>query len=493
MSAVRRHLRDNLWRLSAHDLSSAINRREIGAVDVVTAALDRIAEQDDGLKTFITVDRAQAVAEAEAADRDLAQGRSRGVLHGIPVAIKDNILTKGLRTTFGSKIYADNVPDADDLSVARLKEAGAVVIGKTNTPEFGCGALCTNELQGPTANPYNRAYTSGGSSGGSAAAVCVGFAPLALGTDFGGSVRTPASFCGVVGLRPTPGRVPIVSGALAWSTMNTHGILARNVRDSALMLGVLSGADYRDPFSSGLAPWRSEAGGAGGRVRVAYSADLKFTPIDTQVRSVFESAISKMGRLPLDIEPDTPDCSGAAHAFETLRAALLYHSHAALCRDHRLECSPSLVWNVERGHDISAKEYLDAEATRAQIYRRFVKFFERYDVLMTLSAPVPPFPNAQEEVESINGVAMANIIDYLRITYIVSLIGFPALSIPCGWTREGLPVGLQIIAAPFRENRLISVAAMLEEHLGFAHRWPDQHPVGRDAVVGRTLSETAIS
>jgi amidase len=495
VSAVCPHLEDDIWKSSAVDLGAAVRRREVSAVDLVNASLDRIDEHDGDLKAFVTVDREQAIADAAAADSDLAQGRCRGPLHGIPVGIKDNTLTKGLRTTFGSKVHAHTVPDVDDLCVARLKAAGAIVIGKTNTPEFGCGALCTNELQGPTANPYNLAYTSGGSSGGSAAAVCAGLVPLAQGTDFGGSVRTPASFCGIVGLRPTPGRVPIASGALAWSTMNTHGILARNVRDAALMLEVMSGEDLRDPLSSGRDVWRQQTGSsANSGVRVACSADLNFAPIDARVRAVFDTAVKRMQQLPLEIRPDTPDCTDATKAFETLRAVSLYHSHSRLCRDHRDECSSSFVWNVERGQGISAQQYVDAEAMRTRIYRRFAEFFQRYDFLVTLSAAVPPFPNSQTDVASIDGNVMANIIDYLRITYIVSLVGFPALSIPCGWTKEGFPIGLQIIAAPFRENRLVEFGAMLEQKLGFAHRWPDIAATRRDAAAEpRVAAATPMS
>ncbi|HVV40873.1 MAG TPA: amidase [Nitrobacter sp.] len=463
-----------LSRLGARELARLISRREISATELATCCLDEIELGNPGLRAFITVDPKQVRKAAEDADAEIAKGLYRGALHGIPVAVKDNCLTAGIRTTFGSRLYADHVPDRDDISVARVKAAGGIVIGKTNLPEFGCGALCVNDLYGPTANPYDRRYSSGGSSGGSAAAVAAGLAPIALGTDFGGSLRTPASFCGVVGFRPTPGRIPIGSGSLPWSSMNVHGTVARSVEDTVMMLESLSGPDASDPMSMGVRTWRPDdvADLPVSKLRVGYSVDLNVSPIDGEVRRIFTQAIRRMDAIGVGaITEEAPDCAGAVDSFETLRAGILYHNYGRLCSEHGGALSPSVVWNVLRGKDLSAAEMLRAESVRARVREQFNKYFENYDILVTVSASVPPFPNTQEDVLEIDGMSLPNIIDYLRVTYVMSLVGFPALSLPFGFTKGGLPVGIQLVARPFEETTLLMLAQTLEEH-GFHHVWP---------------------
>src|SRR5262245_49049678 len=431
----------DLTRLPASAAAAAIASGKTRSAELVEACLGRIAALDRTLKAFITVCADQALAEAQRADRERAAGRLRGPLHGVPVAIKDVTLTAGIRTTFGSRVYENHVPDEDDACVAKLREAGAIVIGKTNTPEFAFGALCTNALQGPTANPYDSRFSSGGSSGGSAAAVAAGMVPLAQGTDFGGPVRPPARFCGIVGLRPTPGRIPAAPKRFAWNAMSAHGILARDAGDAALMLEAMSGADARDPLSVGIGPWRAASLDAAGsaRPRVAYSPDLGFAKVHSEVTAVFDRAIDAMRRLDLELVRAAPDPAGAQHAFETLRGGQLYASYAELAERHRDLLSPSFLWNVDRGRGVSASDYLAAEAERSRLYDRFARFFRDHDVLATVAAAMPPFLNTQENVAEIEGVAMANIIDYLRITYLITLVGFPSLSIPCGFTAVGLP------------------------------------------------------
>lgn len=462
-------------RLNVHELARLISCRDISATEVAKCCLDEIELSNSELRAFITVDPKYVRKAAEEADAEIRRGFYRGALHGIPVAVKDNCLTAGIKTTFGSRLYADHVPNRDDVSVARVKAAGGIIIGKTNLPEFGCGALCVNGLCGPTANPYDHRYTSGGSSGGSAAAVAAGMAPVALGTDFGGSLRTPASFCGVVGFRPTPGRIPIGSGSLPWSSMNVHGTLARSVEDTVVMLEALSGSDASDPMSVGMRAWRRDdvASFSVSRLRVGYSADLNVSPIDSEVRQIFTSAIRRIDAIGAGlIVEEAPDCIGAVDAFEKLRAGILYHNYGRLCSEQASALSRSVVWNVLRGKDLSASEMLRAEALRARVRERFNKYFEKYDVLVTVSASVPPFPNTQEDVLEIDGISVANIIDYLRVTYVISLVGFPALSLPFGFTKGGLPVGIQLVARPFEESNLLMLAQTLEEH-GFKHVWPD--------------------
>jgi amidase len=459
-------------RLSAVEAVERLREGRLSARAMVESCLEQIGRHDGWVRAFVTVCGERALAEADAADRERRDGRLRGPLHGLPVAVKDLTATAGVRTTFGSRIYAEHIPAADDLCVERLRRAGAIILGKTNTPEFGFGPRSTNFLFGPTATPYDPERSSGGSSGGSAAAVAAGMVPLAHGTDFGGSVRTPASFCGVVGLRPTPGRIPSVPKALAWDTMATHGVLARSVEDAALMLGVMAGRDDRDPVSA-LGGWAAPDGAApAGPPRLAFSTDLGVARISREVGAPFGEAVRAIAARFPQVDEDAPDCAGAQAAFETLRAAIVRHVHRHHWERHRDQLTGPARWNIERGEDISAAEFLRAEQERSRVYGNFVEFFRRYDFLLTPAASVLPFPNAQAEVLEIDGHPLRNPIDYLTITYVVSLMGMPCLSIPCAWTKDGLPVGMQIIGPPFAEGRLLRFAMTLQEEMAFRFRWP---------------------
>jgi amidase len=463
--------------LGAARLSALLRAGELRAVDVVQASLHRIAETNDRLNAFLSVAESRAMQDAREADQRQAAGAPLGPLHGVPVAIKDLVATKGLRTTFGSTIFRDHVPEDDDLTVARLRSAGAIVVGKTNTPEFGFGAITANELRGPTRNPYDERLTSGGSSGGSAVAVAAEIVPVAHGTDFGGSTRTPASFCGVVGMRPTPGVIPSTAKRLPWDAFAVHGAIARNVEDALLIVRVMSGGDLRDPIAAGRPPL--DDGDLGeldpGGCRVACSPDLGIASVDRTVEEGFERAIAAMEGAGIRVERAHPDCSGAQESFETIRAAMLYDSLGPYLESGFDQLTPAVQWNVGRGRDLSARALLAAEATRGAVYRRFCDFFTRYDILATVSASVLPFPIEQGNVFEINGAPLRNIIDYLTITYVISLVGCPAISIPCGWSADGLPIGLQLVARPFDDNRLARFAHLLQERLGFRYRPPTTH------------------
>lgn len=467
------HLLGWPYKLSATDLAQAIRTRRVRAVDAVSACFERIDQDNDRLKAFITICREQAEAEAIKADAAVERGEHLGSLHGVPFAIKDLTATAGIRTTYGSVIYKDYVPSKDELCVARLRAAGGILIGKTNTPEFGLGNATTNELYGPTANPYDLDKSCGGSSGGSAVAVSAQMCPLAQGSDFGGSVRTPASFCGIVGLRPSVGRIPQVPKNPLWESLAVDGVLARDVKDAALMLSVMAGQDRRDPVSIAQPSWSMPDFSDEGRnqIRVGFSHDLGIAIIDTEVAEVFHQAIERMAPVCQSVSPDCPDCSGAQETFETLRAALLLHQQRHHYEKYGALLSENVRWNVERGFDIKAADYLRAETERDRIYLNFLEFFERYDILATVSASVPPFPRDQQEILDINGVALRNIIDYLTITYTISLTGLPALSIPCGWTKSGLPIGMQLVGKPQGEAELLRFAFLLQEKLNFRHRW----------------------
>lgn len=458
--------------LSAVEAAKQTRQGVISAADLVDAALERIGALDVELKAFMTIDEAGARRTAKALDA-LPASR-RGPLHGLPIAFKDLIATAGVRTTYGSLVYADNVPKENELFVSRVLNAGGVMIGKTTTPEFGYGAICQNRLAGPTANPYDLTRTSGGSSGGSAVAVCTGMASIAHGTDFGGSCRMPASLSGVVGLRPSAGRVANPAKSLLSDDLNVHGIIARNVEDVALLLAVVAGGDAGDPTSLGrekfaLPDFRPDPVAG---LRIAAKLDLGTVPIDREVRPVLEAALAKIAALYGGLDERGPDFSGAMDAFMRLRSPIIYRALGHLLAGNRDKLTPTVIWNIERGKSVSADDFLKAEQERSRIWQNVAQFFGEYDVFLCVTTSIAAFPNAQSDVLLIDGKPMASIIDYMAPTATMSVFGLPALSIPCGWTASGLPVGLQIVCRPFAEDTLLRFAFTLQQNLGFAHRWP---------------------
>lgn len=451
--------------LTATTLARAIARRELSAREAVDAHLEQIAREDPELSAFVTVDAEGARRAADICD---AAPAPLGPLHGVPVAIKDLTDTAGLTTTYGSVLFRDHVPAQDDLVVERLRRAGAVIIGKTNTPEFGFGAVCTNRLCGPTRNPFDKTLTSGGSSGGSAVAIASRMVPLAHGTDFGGSVRTPASFCDVASIRPTPGRIASPRRPLGWDMLATHGFLARDVEDLELAFSVCAGGDAYDPLSIGVPnDYRSLAD----RPRIAATPDFGVAPVSREVRARFEKASQALARVG-DVDASSPDCGGAIEAFGTLRAANIANSYGDLLRTRRAELTPTVVWNIEAGAKLSAEDYLNAERRRTAIYRSFRELFTRADFLVAPAASVFPWPNEISDVTSIDGAALDTPIDYLAVTFIVSLVGFPVLTVPTRRADNEMPFGIQIIAPPGCESRLFAFGRTLENMLGFAHRRP---------------------
>ncbi len=446
-------------------LAREIASGDVSSREAVEAHLARIASLDSRLAAFVAVDADGARRAAQICD---AASAPIGPLHGVPIAIKDLTDTAGLATTYGSVLFRDHVPAEDDPVVARLRRAGAVILGKTNTPEFGFGAVCTNRLCGPTRNPFDPSLTSGGSSGGSAVAVASGMVPLAHGTDFGGSVRTPASFCGVASIRPTPGRIASPRRPLGWDMLATHGFLARGVDDLELALSVCAGADANDPLSLGSA---DDDRPVPDRVRIAATADFGVAPVAREVRARFATACEALARV-ADVVPSSPDCGGAIEAFRTLRAAHIANAYGDLLRTRRAELTPTVIWNIEAGANLSAQDYLNAERCRTAIYRSFRELFTRADVLVAPAASVLPWPNEIADVTAIDGAALETPIDYLAVTFIVSLVGFPVLTLPVPRGENELPFGIQIIAPPGRESRLFAFGRMIENELGFSHRRP---------------------
>jgi amidase len=460
--------------LDARRLAALLAARELSAVEVLDAHLKQI-ERLNGRVNAIVTQRAEAElrAEAHAADRRLAAGGPTGALHGLPMAIKDLSLTRGLRTTFGSLAYRDFVPSSDELYVERLRRAGAIVIGKTNTPEFGAGSQTFNAVFGATRNPYDLGKTSGGSTGGGAAALACGMLPLADGTDLGGSLRNPASFCNVVGFRPSPGRVPRLN-ARAGDTLGVHGPMARSVTDVAWLLAVMAGPDARDAMSlpeSGamfLAPLERDFRG----VRVAWSENLGRYPVERAVTRVCNAARPVLAQLGCDVEDDEPDLDGVDELFQTLRAQGYAAGHRRDLERHRALLKDTVVWNIERGLELTGADIERAGAIKTALDARVAAFFDRYEFLALPVVQVAPFAVETQWVREIEGVAMPTYIDWMATCYAVSCMGLPAISVPAGFTDDGLPVGLQIVGRRGRDFDVLQLAHAFEQVTRYALRRP---------------------
>lgn len=449
--------------------------RKVSPLEVTRALLARIERVNPRLNAYCTVAAEQALAAARAATRALGSRRRLGALHGVPVSIKDLTPTRGIRTTWGSKIFEHHVPDDDALIVTRLKAAGAIVLGKTNTPEFGAGGNTFNAVFGATRNPWNPALTCGGSTGGGAVALATGMGPLAQGSDLGGSLRLPAAFCGVVGLRPSPGLVPIHPTTLAWDTYGVQGPMARTVGDLALMLSAIAGPDPRSPISY---PVDGRSFPAAARkasirgLRVAWSEDLGVTPVEAEVRRVFGEAAAVFRRLGARVQVRHPDFSDLLEIVLTSRGARMAALHAERLPKWREVMQENLVKNVEYGLRLDAEAIGRAERLRTALWERVQAFFRDHDVIVTPTAPIPPFPVETAYPTTIDGAPMRNYIEWVLLTYAFTVIGVPAISVPCGFTRDGLPVGLQIAGRWRDETTVLRAAAAFETAAPWAHLRP---------------------
>jgi len=437
----------------ATELVQLVRSRAVSATELLEAHLARIERVNPALNAIVTCVPEIARETARRTDQALARGNPPGLLAGLPTAVKDLVATAGIRTTRGSLVYRDDVPDEDALLVERLKAAGATILGKTNTPEFGAGSQTFNKVFGATRNPYDTARTCGGSSGGGAVAVACGMVPVADGSDLGASLRNPASFCNVVGLRPSVGRVPIWPTPYAWSSLAVYGPMARTVGDTALALAAIAGPDPRSPISLGdpgaifARPLGREFKG----VRVAWSRDLGGAPVDPQVTQVLESQRHVFTELGCVVEEDEPDLAGATEAFHVLRAHMFAQRYASLLDAYRDKIKPTVVWNIEVGLKLTQQDIARAEVLRTEIYHRMRRFFERYEFLLCPVVQVLPFPLEIEYPTEIGGVRLATYIEWLRSCYSITVTGHPAISVPCGFSDSGLPVGIQIVGG-FRDD-----------------------------------------
>ena len=469
--------------LDALELAELLRRRAVSAREVVSAHVARIEAFDGRVNAVVTRTFDEALARAAAADEAAARGRPLGLLHGLPVAHKDLFDTAGVRTTYGSPCFAAHVPTRDGATVERMARAGAISLGKTNVPELGAGSHTVNPVFGATTNPYDARRSAGGSSGGAAAALAARFVALADGSDLGGSLRNPASFCNVVGLRPSPGRVPAWPLADVADQLSVCGPMARTVADVALLLAVLSGPDRRVPLSLDAPPpalsepsqvqvllERDLRG-----LRVAWSADLGL-PVERAVLDTLAPARQVLVDLGASVVDATPDLTGADEAFRTLRALSFATFHGDLVRDRPDLVGPNVAWNVQRGLELTAEDVGRALVLRTALAERVSAFLADFDVLACPVSQVVPFDVSLDWVHHIEGQPQHTYLDWMASCYLVSATGLPAMSVPAGFTPGGLPVGLQLVGQRLGDWDLLAVGRAFEAATGHARRLPPSLP-----------------
>jgi amidase len=460
---------------SAVAMAAAVQSREISARELLELHLERIAAVNPAVNAIVSLDEDRARSAAAAADSLLVSGAPVGPLHGLPFAVKDTHEMAGWRTTYGSPVRSSYVPSSDELLVSRIRSAGAVFIGRTNVPEFAAGSHTFNPIFGTTLNPWDLSRSAGGSSGGAAAALASGMVPLADGSDMGGSLRNPASFCNVVGLRPSLGRVPQWPAANAWETTSVAGPLARSVSDLALLLSVLAGPSPQvphalsDPGSVFAPPLSGSLAG----LRVALSVDLGGAfEVDAAVAAVVESVAPVFAAAGASVAPSYPALPEAEDTFRTLRAWHFQARLGALLAEQPDAFKASLAENIRAGEPLTGADVARAYEQRTTLGERMSSFFSEYDVLVMPVSQVPPFPADEEFPTSINGRPMSTYLDWMRSAYFITVTGCPAISVPAGFTSSGLPVGIQIVAPHNQERRLLEVAYAFEQLTRFGDRHP---------------------
>ncbi len=464
---------DLAWR-SALEIATLVRDKQFSPVELTTALLTRIEALDPRVNAFCLVTADLARAAAREAEIAVMKREPLGALHGVPVSLKDVLYTRGVRTTGGSRLFADLIPEEDNVAVGRLKAAGAIILGKTNTSEFGHKALTDNPLFGVTRNPWDLTRTPGGSSGGAAAAVASGLGPVALGTDGGGSVRIPAGFCGLVGVKPSFGRVPQTPGFPGWDHIGTTGPLARTVRDAAAVLDVIAGGDDRDRTSlprepgSYLQACDQDVRG----LHVAWTPDLGYAAVDERVLEICGNAAAEFEGLGCHVEVVNPGWESPEEAFGTIVAAQFYAAWADALPAREADMDASLVRLIRRGGAVTAREYFTATDKVNAYWQEVHIFLARFDLLLTPTAAVPPFALGAGVPREIAGQEVSRL-GWMPFTYPFNLTGQPAASVPAGWTEDGVPVGLQIVGRRHADRTVLAAAAAFEA----ACPWRDRRPV----------------
>jgi amidase len=463
---------DALCELSAVELAARIRRKDVSAREVMAAHLARIQRINPSVNAIVTLVAERAITDAARADEQTARGGALGVLHGLPVAHKDLVDTAGIRTTRGSRFYSENVPPRDALIVTRMRAAGAITCGKTNTPELGSGSQTFNEVFGATRNPYNLEKTCGGSSGGAAVAVACGMAPLADGSDTGGSLRNPPAFCNVVGLRPSPGRVPSEGGS--WGPLSVLGPIGRSVGDVALFLSAIAGPDPRSPLalSEDGALFRTSLERNFTGARVAWWKGLGGVPFEPEIRSVVDSNRRVFEDLGCVVEEAEPDFTGVSEAFRVLRFSANHAQYSELIRKRPEWVKDEIKYEVAQAESFTGADFGRALARQARLYEQSRVFFERYDYFVLPVTQVSPFDVTTRYPSVVAGVPMADYIDWMRSCWYITLMSNPAISAPAGFTQAGLPVGLQIVGRHRGDWSVLQIAHAFEQATGHNSRRP---------------------
>src|SRR6202049_1026579 len=460
--------------MSALEMARLIRAKKLSARDALAAHLKQIERVNPKVNAIVTLVPEMAADAAAKADEIQAHKGTLGPLHGLPVAHKDLLETRGIRTTFGSPLYKDYIPAEDDIVAARMRRAGAIIIGKTNTPEFGAGSQTFNKVFGATRNPYDLTKTCGGSSGGAAVSLACGLAPVVSGTDTGGSLRNPAAFCNVIGFRPSVGRVPNPKAAFAWSTLSTSGCLGRSVADLAYVLSTIAGPDSRAPLSI------NEPGELFARpldrsfkgVRVAWFKDLGGVPFDPRVRTVVDGHRKTFESLGCIVEQAEPDFSPAEISFRTLRAWVSAANYGTVLQQHPDAFKDTLKGEIEEGLRLTGMDVARAETAHGQLWRGFQKFLENYEYFVLPTTQLPAFDISTPWPTEIAGVKFGNYIDWMKSCWYISATGNPAASVPGGFTPEGLPVGVQIVGRNHADFSVLQMAHAFEQATGFGKKRP---------------------
>jgi amidase len=464
--------------LTAMEARRLIAQKRLAPTELLESCIARIETVDHAVNSMVARDFARARVTAREADARVARGEDLPPLHGLPIGIKDLEETEGLRTTFGSPIFRDYIPVSDERLVAAVRGAGAIVVGKTNVPEFGAGANTRNAVYGATGNPFDPTRSAAGSSGGSAVALATGMVPLCTGSDTGGSLRNPAAFCGVVGFRPTPGLVPSERRGLGWSNLSVLGPMARTVPDVCLLLSALVGDDARDPLATTVygqlvrrpADFAVPARVDLSRLRVAVTPDFGFAPTERHIAEVFADKVGLFRQVFARAEDATPDCTDADEAFEIMRAVGMLANHLEKLRTRPQDVGPNVRANVEEGLRYRAADVARAHALQTTIYRRWQVFFEDWDVILSPAITISPRPWRELYPAVIDGKPTRTYFHWLALAYAVTLPGHPAVSLPVGLDRHGMPFGLQIVGPRGGDARVLSVAAELEALLASDQR-----------------------
>jgi Asp-tRNA(Asn)/Glu-tRNA(Gln) amidotransferase A subunit family amidase len=456
--------------LPAVEARRLIGAKKLSAAELVESCITRVEAIDHAVNAMVARDFERARAAARAADAATARGDVLPLLHGLPIGIKDMEDTAGLRTTYGSPIFRDHVPNADERTVGALRAAGAIVLGKTNVPEWAAGANTRNGVYGATGNPFDPSRSAAGSSGGSAVALATGMVPLATGSDMGGSLRNPAAFCGIAGFRPSPGLVPSEKHARGWSPLSVLGPMARSVPDLCLLLATMVSDDARDPLATtvhGAVVRRAEDFARPmpvdlTRLRVALTPDFGFAPTERHIAEVFTEKCDLFRHVFARADDATPDCQGADEAFEVLRAISFLAAHLEKVRTRPTDVGPNVRANVEAALKFTAEDVARAEVLQTNLYRRWQEFFTKYDVILAPAITISPRPWTELYPREIDGKPTRTYFHWLALAYAVTLAGHPAISVPVGLDRAAMPFGLQIVGPRGGDAYVLGVAAALE-------------------------------